>query len=271
MNIFKMEFKKSLKPLAIWSVVCILLTVLFMSMFPSMKDSGMQEIVDTKMSAMPEAILEAFNLKDLPDFTKLNQYFAYVFQYIVMAGYIYAGILGAKSLIKEESEGTIEFLYAQPASRTKIVTMKLLSSIAVFYLFAMLMAAASILISLAVKPTDLKVIDLFMDMKILFSGFFLVGLVFMSIGFLVSVLIPHLRLAMPISIGVFFVTYLLGVFSGMIDALEFLKYFSPFNYAVPSELVKKGFNTTNIVLAFIICTASITGTYLIYRKKDFRI
>jgi ABC-2 type transport system permease protein len=271
MNIFKMEFKKNLKPLAIWSVVCILLTVLFMSMFPSMKDSGMQEIVDTKMSAMPEAILEAFNLKDLPDFTKLNQYFAYVFQYIVMAGYIYAGMLGAKSLIKEESEGTIEFLYAQPASRTKIVTMKLLSSIAVFYLFAMIMAAASILISLAVKPTDLKVIDLFMDMKILFSGFFLVGLVFMSIGFLVSVLISHLRLAMPISIGIFFVTYLLGVFSSMIDALKFLKYFSPFNYAVPSELVKKGFNTTNIVLAFIICIASITGTYLIYRKKDFRI
>jgi ABC-2 type transport system permease protein len=266
-----MEFKKSLKPLAIWSIVCILLTVLFMSMFPSMKDSGMQEIVDTKMSAMPEAILEAFNLKDLPDFTKLNQYFAYVFQYIVMAGYIYAGMLGAKSLIKEESEGTIEFLYAQPASRTKIVTMKFLSSIAVFYSFAMIMAAASILISLAVKPPDLKVIDLFMDMKILFASFFLVGLVFMSLGFLVSVLIPHLRLAMPISIGIFFVTYLLGVFSSMIDALEFLKYLSPFNYAVPSELVKKGFKTTNIVLALIICIASITGTYLIYRKKDFRI
>jgi ABC-2 type transport system permease protein len=271
MNIFKMEFKKALKPLTIWSIVCILLTILFMSMFPSMKDSGMQEIVDTKMSAMPEAILEAFNLKDLPDFTKLNQYFAYVFQYIVMAGYIYAGMLGAKALIKEESEGTIEFLYAQPASRTKIVTMKLLSSLAIFYVFAMIMAVASILISLAVKPADLKVIDLFMDMKILFSGFFLVGLVFMSMGFLVSVLIPHLRLAMPISIGIFFVTYLLGIFSSMIDALEFLKYFSPFNYAVPSELVKNGFHTVNIVLALLISLVCITGTYIVYGKKDFRI
>jgi ABC-2 type transport system permease protein len=271
MNIFKMEFKKSLKPLAIWSIVCILLTVLFMSMFPSMKDSGMQEIVDTKMSAMPVAILEAFNLKDLPDFTKLNQYFAYVFQYIVMAGYIYAGMLGAKSLIKEESEGTIEFLYAHPASRIKIVTMKLLSSLAIFYVFVMVMAAASILISLAVKPSDLKVIDLFMDMKLLFSGFFLVGLVFMSIGFLVSVIIPHLRLAMPISIGIFFVSYLLGTFSGMIDALEFLKYFSPFHYAVPSEVVKRGFVTVNIVIAFTIGIVSIAATYFVYNKKDFRI
>jgi ABC-2 type transport system permease protein len=271
MNIFKMEFKKGLKPLAIWSIVCILLTILFMSMFPSMKDSGMQEIVDTKMGAMPEAILEAFNLKDMPDFTKLNQYFAYVFQYIAMAGCIYAGMLGSKALIKEESEGTIEFLYAQPASRIKIVTMKLLSSLAIFYIFLMIMAVVSILISLAVKPEDLKVIDLLMDMKLLFSGFFLIGLVFLSIGFLVSVVIPHLRLAMPLSIGVFFVTYLLGTFSGMIDKLEFLKYFSPFHYAVPLELVKNGFEATNIVLALVISTAAIAGTYLIYRKKDFRI
>jgi ABC-2 type transport system permease protein len=271
MNIFKIEFKKGVKPLAIWTVVCVLLTILFMSMFPSMKDSGMQELVNTKMGAMPPAILEAFNLKDVPDFSKLNQYFAYVFQYIVIAGAIYAAMLGAKALISEESEGTIEFLYAQPASRSKIVTMKLLAALALFYIFIVIMAAASILISLAVKPADLKTIDLFMDMKLLFSGFFLVGLVFMCVGFLVSVLIPHLRLATPISIGAFFVTYILGTFSGMIDSLEFLKYLSPFHYAVPSELVKNGFETVNIVLAMIISLASIASTYMIYRKKDFRI
>jgi ABC-2 type transport system permease protein len=271
MNIFKIEFKKGVKPLAIWTVVCVLLTILFMSMFPSMKDSGMQELVNTKMGAMPPAILEAFNLKDVPDFSKLNQYFAYVFQYIAIAGAIYAAMLGAKALISEESEGTIEFLYAQPASRSKIVTMKLLAALALFYIFIVIMAVASILISLAVKPADLKTIDLFMDMKLLFSGFFLVGLVFMCVGFLVSVLIPHLRLATPISIGIFFVTYILGTFSGMIDSLEFLKYLSPFHYAVPSELVKNGFETVNIVLAIIISIASIASTYMIYRKKDFRI
>jgi ABC-2 type transport system permease protein len=271
MNIFKMEFKKGLKPLATWSVICILLIILFMSMFPSMKDSGMQELVSTKLGAMPEALLDAFNLKDAPDFSKLNEYFAYVFQYIVIAGCIYAGMLGAKALIKEESEGTIEFLYAQSVSRTKIVTMKLLSSLALFYLFAVIMGAASILMSMAVKPADLKLLDLFTDMKIMFSGFFLIGVVFMSIGFLVSAVIPHLRLALPISIGTFFVTYLLGTFAGMIDELKFLKYFSPFHYAVPSEILKYGFATVNIVLAFIISILCIAGTYLVYKKKDFRI
>jgi ABC-2 type transport system permease protein len=269
MNIFKMEVKKGFKSLVIWSVVCILLIILFMSMFPSMKDSGMQELVNTKMGAIPPALLEAFNLKDVPDFSKLNQFFAYVFQYIVIAGSIYAAILGAKSLIKEESEGTIEFLYAQPVSRTRIVTMKLLSSLVIFYLFVMIMAVASTLMSLAVKPDDLKTIDLIMDIKLLFSGFFLVGLVFMAIGFLISVLVPHLRLAMPVATGVFFVTYLLGTFSGMIDSLKFLKYFSPFHYAVPAEVIKNGIKGVNIVLSLIIITLSIAATYFVYRKKDF--
>lgn len=269
MNMFKMELKRGLKPLAIWSIVCILLIILFMSMFPSMKDSGMQELVNTKMDAMPKALLEAFNLENMPDFSKLNEYFAYVFQYIVIAGSIYGGILGAKSLIKEESEGTIEFLYAQPVSRTKIVTMKILSSVVIFYLFVMFMALASIGISLLVKPEDLKVIDLVMDMKLLFGGFFLVGLVFMSIGFLISVVIKNLRLAMPISTGIFFTTYLLGTFSGMIDSLEFLKYFSPFHYAVPSELLKTGIETSNIIISIVIIIVATTTTYFIYRKKDF--
>ena len=271
MNIFKMEVKKGLKPLMIWSIICILLTILFMSMFPSMKDSGMQELVNTKLGAMPPALLEAFGLKDAPDFSKLNEYFAYVFQYIVIAGGIYAGMLGAKSLIKEESEGTIEFLYAQPVSRTKIVNMKVLSSLTLFYLFVIIMAVASTLMSLAVKPGNLEIIDLFMDMKTMFSGLFLIGLVFMSIGFLISVLISNLRLAMPVSIGLFFVTYLLGTFAGMIDKLEFLRYFSPFHYAVPSELVKKGFEMTNIVLALAISIVSIAAAHVIYKKKDFRI
>ena len=133
------------------------------------------------------------------------------------------------------------------------------------------MAIVSMLISMIVKPSDLAIIDMIMDIKLLFGGFFLIGLVFMAIGFLISVLIDNVRLAMPISTGVFFITYLLGTFSGMIDKLEFLKYFSPFHYAVPSELIKNGFDIVNIYISFIIIVVSISSTYIIYRKKDFNI
>ncbi len=149
--------------------------------------------------------------------------------------------------------------------------MKILSSLAIFYLFTMIMSLASMVMAIAVKPVDLSVMDIIIDMKLLYSGLFLVGLVFMSIGFLISVLIKHLRLAMPLIIGIFFVSYLLGTFSSMIEQLEFLKYFSPFHYAVPSEIIKNGFEQINILLSFAIIVITITGTYHIYRKKDFRL
>jgi ABC-2 type transport system permease protein len=133
------------------------------------------------------------------------------------------------------------------------------------------MGTASLLVSLAVKPENLELIDLLMDYKLMFSGFFLIGIVFMAIGFLISSLIPHLRLAMPLGIGVFFITYLLGIFSGMIEKLNFLKYLSPFHYAVPSEVIKNGLQPSYIILALVIITVSFMITYLLYKKKDFRI
>lgn len=271
MNIYKMEVKKGFKGLLIWSVVCLLLTILFMSMFPSMKDMGMEEIVKTKLDGMPSALLKAFGLDDAPDYSKLKEFFAYDFQYIMMAGVIYAGLLGSKALIKEESEGTIEFLYAQPVKRTTIITMKILAAVTLFACFVIIVALSSILISLAVKTPDLRAIDIILDYKPMFSGFFMVGLVFMAVGFAISVLVPHLRLAMPITIGLFFVTYLLGVFSSVVNKLSFLKYFSPFHFAMPVHVVKRGIKTGDVVLSLALITVFTAVTYIIYRKKNFRI
>ena len=50
-----------------------------------------------------------------------------------MAGGIYAAILGVSSLAKEESEGTVEFLYSKPVTRSRIVTAKILAN--AFYTF----------------------------------------------------------------------------------------------------------------------------------------
>ena len=111
-NIFKFEFKRQFKSLIIWTTVCSALVVLFMALFPSMKEMGMQELVGSKLEVLPEAFLEAFNISGATDFSNISDFSAYVLQYIIMVGGIYAAILGVSALVKEESEGTIEFLYS---------------------------------------------------------------------------------------------------------------------------------------------------------------
>ena len=48
MNIFNFEFKRLLKSCIIWSLVCGALITLFMSLFPTMEDMGMQQIVNQR-------------------------------------------------------------------------------------------------------------------------------------------------------------------------------------------------------------------------------
>ena len=269
MNMFKFEFKRLLKGSIIWYLVCSALIVMFMLFFPSMKEMGMQELVGSKLEVLPEAFLEAFNISGATDFSNISDFSAYVLQYIIMAGGIYAAILGVSALVKEESEGTIEFLYSKPVTRKKIITAKVLANAVIFYIFLIILGAITMAVSAVVKPEDIEMIDMFMDIKTLYIGMALIGYIFMAIGFLISVFIKSSKKAIPIALGVFFASYILGIFSKLQDRLSGFIYFSPFDYAPPSEIIKNGFETKFIVIGLCIIFISITITYIMYNKKDF--
>ena len=269
MNMFKFEFKRLLKGSIIWSLVCSALIVMFMLFFPSMKEMGMQELVGSKLEVLPEAFLEAFNISGATDFSNISDFSAYVLQYIIMVGGIYAAILGVSALVKEESEGTIECLYSKPVTRNKIITAKVLANAVIFYIFLIILGAITMAVSAVVKPEDIEMIDMFMDIKTLYIGMALIGYIFMAIGFLISVFIKSSKKAIPIALGVFFASYILGIFSKLQDRLSGFIYFSPFDYAPPSEIIKNGFETKFIVIGLCIIFISITITYIMYNKKDF--
>ncbi|MEW8957111.1 ABC transporter permease subunit [Clostridium sp.] len=271
MNVIKFEIKGLIKSTLIWSLICSALIILFMSLFPSMKDSGMQDIIGTKLDAFPPAVLEAFNIESTMDFSNISQYLAYAMQYIVMAGGVYGAILGVSSLIKEETEGTIEFLYAKPITRSKIVTYKLISSAIIYYVYVFIVGLAASIIAFMVMPEDVKFLDLIMDIKTLFIGVAFLGYIFMAVGFLISTIIKSSKTAVPTAIGLFFVTYFMGIIGKLKEGLSFFKYLSPFEYVVPINLIKEGFNLSYIWTGLGIIIVSLIGAYMIYNRKDMRI
>lgn len=271
MNIFKFEFKRLFKGGVIWSIACGAVIVLFMSMFPSMKDMGIQELVGSKMDAMPESLLKAFNINNMVDFSKIGDYSAYVLQYILMAGYIYAIILGASSLSKEETEGTIEFLYSKPVTRSQIVTSKLLSSALIYYMFVMIVGIIFMIMAVIVMPDGVNDMSVLMDLKSLFIGMFFVGYIFMAIGFAISVFIKSSKQYSFIAIAVFLGTYVIGILAKLKDSLKNLIFLSPFDYANPTDVIKSGFEGKYIVAGICIIIVSIICTYVVYNKKDYNI
>ena len=269
MNLFKYEFKKLFKPMIIWTVVCVVCIVLFMSFYPMMEDSGMQEFVGDKLEVMPEAMKEAFNLSGTVDFSKLSDYTLYVIQYIAMASGIYGAILGVSSLVKEESEGTIEFLYSKPIKRSSIVTAKLLASSLIFFIFILLLEVSNLIVSYIIRPENISFVDVFKDLKVLYIGILFLGSIFISIGFLISVFIKSAKKAVPIALAIFFITYVFGILGDLKKELSGFLYLSPFNYAFPGDILKSGFQLRYVLTGFIIIFISIVSTYFIYNKKDF--
>lgn len=270
MNIFKFEFKRLLKSCITWSIVCSGLIILFMSIFPSMESSGMKELVVDKMSALPMDLLKALNI-EATDFTNIFDYLSYAIQYIAMASAIYGAILGVNALIREESEGTIEFLYSKPVKRIKIVTAKLCSIVVIYFVYIIITCAITIGVSYIVKPDNVKVIDLIMNIKLVFSGILLLGYIFMSVGLLISSVIKSDKSSIPIAISIFFITYFLGMVGRLKDSFEWFKYLSPFDYYVPNEILKHGFDATFMLIGILIIAVFIILSYIIYNKKDMRI
>lgn len=270
MNIFRFEFKRNLKSCLIWSAICSALIILFMSMFPSMKSSGMQDIIFSKIDALPSGMLEAFNISMI-NFSNLNDYLGYAIQYIFMAGAVYAALLGVSSLIKEETDGTIEFLYSKPVKRSSILFSKLLAIALIYCLFVVIVGIFTICISIIVKPEDISVLNMIMDIKIIFIGMIILGYVFMAIGLLLSVIIKSSKQGTSLSIGVFFITYFLGITGKIKEEVKVLKLLSPFDYFLPSKLLKDGLNITYTIVSVIVIIVLIFLSNFIYKRKDMKI
>ena len=122
-----------------------------------------------------------------------------------------------------------------------------------------------------VKPDNIDVNDLIINVRTVFIGMFLLGVIFLSVGISISSILKSDKGSISLSIGIFFVTYVLGIVGKLKEDFEFLKYFSPFDYFAPGELLKDGFDTRFVLIGLCIVFVSIVSSYLIYERKDMNI
>lgn len=270
MNIFKLDFRRNLKSLLIWSGATAVITVLLMSLYPAMLKSDLIEMMNAKIATLPKELVSALNMSG-EDFRQLPQFFAYMFQFLLMVGCIYGATLGLTALSREESEGTIGFLYAKPVRRTQIVSAKLAAACVDYFIFFAILGLAAILSCIAVKPDSMSLNDLVTPLKTVILGGLITGFTFLFLGFMISVFLRRARHAASLAVAIFFVTYILGNIPVMMGVLDFLRWISPMNYFVPRTVVMQGIDGVNVLIcvcAMAVCTFI---AYMVYRKKDFAV
>lgn len=273
MNILRLELHNQRKGLLIWSSIMFVSVFLFMAFFPSMGAGNMGELLTTETAAFSSEMLAAFGLDNMPDFSKIQEFFAYEMQYIALAGAIYAALRGATALIGEETSGTIEYLYAQPVRRSEIFFQKFLASGITFLSYSAAITAASLISLLCFKTKDTDLSSAAGMIKIMI-GMFFSGMIFLCIGFFLSTILKSSRQVASTANGLVFGTYILGIFANAfeknIDGIKNLTYLSPLDYAMPADILRYGFQTKFVLLGFAVMVISIACAYFIYLKKDLK-
>ncbi|HHW31536.1 MAG TPA: ABC transporter permease subunit [Clostridiaceae bacterium] len=268
MNAFRLEIKNNWKGTLKWTIALCIITFMLLAFFPSMQTESMKALAGAKLEGIDPALLEALGLGELMDFTVITNFFGYILQYITLAIMVFVTQVAVNMLVKEETEGTIEFLYSKPISRSAILIQKVLANILSFIL---LLAALSVITLVGyISFSEYNIAESIEEVGIFYGSVLYIGLVFMSLGILLSTLLKSSKGSSGVVIAIVFGTFILGIMGVLIDELSFLTYFSPMDWIKTKKLMTEGIRNEEWVigiLAFLICSVA---SHEIYKRRDLR-
>jgi ABC-2 type transport system permease protein len=269
MNIFTLEVRNIRKSVLKWTIAVASITFMMLAFFPAMQTESMQALAGAKMEGIDPALLQALGLTEMMDFTIITNFFGYVLQFITLAIMVYVTQQAVNSLIKEETDGTIEFLYSKPVSRSEIFCQKLLVNV-VSFLF-MIVVFGIVTVIGYISFSDYNLIESIKEVSILYGAILYVGLIFMSIGMLLSAIIRSSKGSSGITIAIVFGTFVLGLIGALIEDLSFLFYFSPMDWIKTQKLMNDGIIMEEWIIGISVIIICNIAAHEIYRRKDLRV
>lgn len=261
MRLFAFEMKSAWKSLLVWNVCIVGFMVFAMSMFPSFSDMGSS--LDEMMAGFSPEMVKAFRF-DVIDFTNPMDYICYMFQYFLVAMGSLAILTGGNIISKEESDQTIDFLYAQPVTRTYIAVSKIAAAFAQMIVTAILFFVGTWgILEIVTDDYDFK------GLVILCVGIVLFMMLFTSIGFVLGHFIVKPGRRLPFALGIVFVLFFLDIMGKISEDVEVMKHLTPYHWYDGIELLENGFSPVYLAVTIGIIVVGMGLTGLLYTRKDF--
>ncbi len=262
MVFLKHEFKMNIKSLIIWSSSVGAMVFVMLLIFPTMKDEldGM-----TDMYANLGAFSSMFNMETLQMGTVMGFYGIEAGAMIALGGSMFAAILGAGILAKEEANHTTEFIYITPNKRPDFITQKLLATGVLILAFNILCLLWS-LIGLAIigEKVEWEKLLLFHLAQLIMH--FEIG----AICFGISAFMKKMNIGL--GIGISLLLYFVHLIGNITDSVEKVHYITPFYYSDAATVFKDAsIPVWHLLIGIIITIAGITAAYAKYTRKDLSI
>lgn len=263
MNIFWHELKTYRRSTIIWAAVLALMVFGFLSLLPSFS----HDVEATKkiLQGVPPIFRAAFGIQIETFFTPYG-FYAYVLTFVWLVGGIQAMNLGIGILSKEVTGKTADFLLSKPVTRIRVLTSKLAAILSLLVctnivFLAVALASAHLF---STSPISTK------TFLLLSATLFFIQLMFMTLGFLISVIVPKIKSVVAFTLPVVFGFFIVGMLDSLIGK-ETARYVTPFKYFDPIYITAhNAYEIKYLVLEAVFIILAITTSYLIYLRKDIR-
>jgi len=260
MTIFKYEIKQLKGSIIIWSAI-LAVSIFFMLPVYIELFSSAGQISITEFSDNPFFEMLGTNIEILS--TPMGAY-AFLTSFVLVACAINGMKLGLETITKEYINGTTDFLFTKPHSRSKIFISKLLASLTAVMIIGVtyFLASWAGIEAGAEGNYDFRIFAL-IALSIIFMQ-----VIFLALGMLAGVVYPHLRTPIIISVGVAFVTYVFGAFARKMSIAS-VGYLSPYIYFDNMQtIINNGYRTGYMILFAVLSVIFIIGGHYIFCRKD---
>ena len=232
MKLFMHEIKMYWKSLLFWSIGIVAMIGGGMGKFTALYGTNDPTITDV-LDKLPKAFLAMFGMANLK-VTTLSGFYGMLHFYLMIMGAIYAIILGAGILAKEERDKTAEFLMVKPVTRSWVLVQKLMAGIVYILLFVLIDYGVSVAFIAKIAPTENINLELFLMM----GSMTLVMLAFYCISFGLSGALKDNRKSSMIMISIMGAMYIGSVMADMIENTDWIRPLNLFKYYPTNLLVK---------------------------------
>jgi ABC-2 type transport system permease protein len=265
-NIFYLEFKRILKPTALWTFFICFFIVIDMVFYREMIESGMyDQMMNMMNNPFIGNMVKGFGINPEQLTNALGFYAIRNTMITMLMGGIYAVITSSSLIAREEYEKTIEFLLSRPVSRFEVIHSKFLAFQINLFMMNLIFSIVGYISLELFKLSDYSLYSYF----VLCVYTYLLTLIFGSIGLFLSLLMKRGRVFIGAIIGLVLGAYFLEILSKLTESANFIGYFTPFKYADKDVLkLGYGFDFWNIMF-FVVATIVLTVlSYRVFQKKD---
>jgi ABC-2 type transport system permease protein len=263
-RLFRMEFKRNIASLWVWAAVISLLVFFTMALFPAFIKN--QKQILGFMQLIPQLALKARGFGNVGDlFSVLGFYAANNIVYMMLMGSIFAMVLSANILLKEEYNKTAEYLLSKPLTRGDIYFSKLAVVILNVLIINFITALAGWIGMKVFSSSGFSIKAFFViSLYTLFLNTF-----FACAGYFLSLLAKRAKPMTFFSTGIVLVCYFLYTISRITETAADFGYLSPFKYVDISVLQESyHLEAWRVLYLLGIPLLFIAGGFLVYRRKD---